>query len=108
MKSLSRSANCYLIQFDRLELDQPQPPAVLYTLEELSSSFENCGQKCANLFKSRADMEQWIAWLNKPEKPAGQPAKVVPSEEATLEEQYCRLIVCGPIAENASWIESRR
>ena len=77
VKSLSRSANCYLIQFDRLELDQPQPPAVLYTLEELSSSFENCGQKCANLFKSRADMEQWIAWLNKPEKPAGQPGKVV-------------------------------
>ena len=77
VKSFSRSANCYLIQFDRLELDQPQPPAVLYTLEELSSSCENCGQKCANLFKSRADMEQWIAWLNKPEKPAGQPGKVV-------------------------------
>jgi len=35
-------------------------------------------------------MEQWIACLNKPEKTAGQPAKVVPSEEATLEEQYCR------------------
>ena len=69
--------NCYLIQFDRLELDQPQPPAELYTLEELSSSCENCGQKCANLFKSRADMEQWIAWLNKPEKPADQPGKVV-------------------------------
>ena len=69
--------NCYLIQFDRLELDQPQPPAELYTLEKLSSSCENCGQKCANPFKSRADMEQWIAWLNKPEKPAGQPGKVV-------------------------------
>jgi len=68
--------NCYLIQFDRL-LDQLQPPAELYTLEELNSSCENCGQKCANLFKSRADMEQWIAWLNKPEKPAGQPGKVV-------------------------------
>jgi hypothetical protein len=32
--------NCYLIQFDRLELDQPQPPADLYTLEELSGSCE--------------------------------------------------------------------
>ena len=69
--------NCYLIQFDRLELDQPQPPAELYTLEELSGSCENCGQKRANLFKSRADMEQWIAWLNKPEKPEGQSGKVV-------------------------------
>ena len=69
--------NCYLIQFDRLELDQPQPPAELYTLEELSGSCENCGQKRGNLFKSRADMEQWIAWLNKPEKPADQPGKVV-------------------------------
>jgi hypothetical protein len=29
------------------------------------------------LFKTRADMEQWIAWLNKPEKPAGQSSKVV-------------------------------
>ena len=48
--------NCYLIQFDRLELDPPQPPAELYTLEELSGSCENCGQKRANLFKSRADM----------------------------------------------------
>jgi len=69
--------NCYLIQFDRLELDQPQPPAELYTLEELSGSCENCEQKRANLFKSRADMEQWVAWLNKPEKPVGQSGKVV-------------------------------
>jgi hypothetical protein len=29
------------------------------------------------LFKTRADMESWIAWLNKPEKPAGQSGKVV-------------------------------
>lgn len=34
-------------------------------------------QKLANLFKSRADMEQWIAWLNKPEKPTGHSGKVV-------------------------------
>jgi len=76
--------NCYLIQFDRLELDQPQPPAELYTLEELSGSCENCGQKRANLFKSRADMEQWIAWLNKPEKSEGQSRQGGASEEATL------------------------
>jgi hypothetical protein len=29
------------------------------------------------MFNSRADMEQWIAWLNKPEKPEGQSSKVV-------------------------------
>src|SRR4029077_20742367 len=69
--------DCYLIQFDRLELDQPQPAAELYTVEELSGSCENWGKKRANLFKSRADMEQWIAWLNKPEKPEEQPGKVV-------------------------------
>ena len=34
-------------------------------------------QKRANMFKSRADMEQWIAWLNKPEKPEGHSGKVV-------------------------------
>ena len=39
--------NCYLIQFNRLELDQPQPPAELCTLEELTSTCENCGQKRA-------------------------------------------------------------
>jgi hypothetical protein len=44
----------------------------LYTIEELSRTCENCGQKLANLFKNRADMMQWIAWLNQPEKPAGQ------------------------------------
>ena len=69
--------NCYLIQFDMLEADQPLPPMELHTLEELSGRCENCGQKRANLFKSRADTERWIAWLNKPEKPAGQSGKVV-------------------------------
>jgi hypothetical protein len=44
---------------------------------ELSESCENCGQKLANLFKSRADMERWIAWLETPEKPEGQTGKVV-------------------------------
>jgi hypothetical protein len=29
------------------------------------------------MFKSRADMEQWIAWLNKPEKQEGHSGKVV-------------------------------
>ena len=36
-----------------------------------------CDQKLANLFKSRDDMMRWIAWLTKPEKPAGQSGKVV-------------------------------
>jgi hypothetical protein len=69
--------NCYLIQFDKLEEDHPLPPMELHTLEELSGTCQNCGQKLANLFKTRADMVRWIAWLNKPEKPAGQSGKVV-------------------------------
>jgi hypothetical protein len=69
--------HCYLIQFDTLEAGQPLPPIELHTLEELSATCQSCGQKLANLFKSRADMEQWIAWLNKPEKPTGHSGKVV-------------------------------
>jgi hypothetical protein len=49
----------------------------LYTLEELSRTCEDCGQKLANLFNSRADMMRWIAWLTEVEKPAGQSGKVV-------------------------------
>jgi hypothetical protein len=55
----------------------PLPPIELYTLEELSRTCENCGQKIANLFASRADIMRWIAWLNQPEKTAGQSGKVV-------------------------------
>jgi len=71
--------NCYLIQFDKLEESEkyPLPPMELYTLEELIGMCENCGEKLANLFKTRADMMRWIAWLNEPEKPAGQSGKVV-------------------------------
>ncbi len=69
--------NCYLIQFDKLDEKDPLPPMELYTLEELSRVCENCGQKLANLFATRADLEQWIAWLNEPEKPTGQSGKVV-------------------------------
>ena len=71
--------DCYLIQFDKLKdlEDHPLPPMELYTLEELSEVCENCGQKLANLFKSRADMERWIAWLNEPEEFVGQSGKIV-------------------------------
>ena len=71
--------NCYLIQFDKMEESQapPLPPMELYTLEELSRTCEDCGQKLVSLFKTCADMTQWIAWLNQPEKPAGQSGKVV-------------------------------
>jgi hypothetical protein len=71
--------DCYLVQFDKLNdsADHPLPPMELYTVEELSEVCENCGQKLANLFKSRADMERWIAWLNEPEEPAGQSGKIV-------------------------------
>ena len=50
--------NSYLIQFDQPEVDQPLPPMELFTLEELSGRCQNCGQKLANLFKTRADREQ--------------------------------------------------
>jgi hypothetical protein len=69
--------NCYLIQFDKLEEKDPLPPMELYTLDELSRTCENCGQKLANLFETRAEMMGWIAWLNEPEKPSGQSGKVV-------------------------------
>jgi hypothetical protein len=71
--------NCYLIQFDKMEESEAPalPPMELYTLEELSRTCEDCGQKLVSLFKTCADMTQWIAWLNQPEKPAGQSGKVV-------------------------------
>jgi len=69
--------NCYL---DKLEESEAHPlaPMELHTLEELSGTCQNCGQKLANLFKTRADMMRWIAWLNEPEKPDGESPKVVP------------------------------
>jgi hypothetical protein len=57
--------------------DRADPPMELHTLGELSAICQNCDQKLANLFKSRDDMMRWIAWLTKPEKPAGQSGKVV-------------------------------
>ena len=70
--------NCFLIQFDKLKADHPQqPPMELVTLEELSSACQSCGQKRANLFNSRADMEQWIAYVEAPEKPGDQSGKVI-------------------------------
>ncbi len=71
--------NCYLIQFDEVEDSEgrPLPPMELYTLDELSQTCQNCGQKLANFFKTRADMMRWIAWLNEPEKPTGESSKVV-------------------------------
>ena len=69
--------DCYLIQFDKLDTDQPLPPIELHKLGELSAICQNCDQKLANLFKNRDDMMRWIAWLTKPEKLAGQSGKVV-------------------------------
>ena len=51
-------------------------PWELYTLEELSRTCEDCGQKLVSLFKTRADMTQWIAWLNQPESPKDNLARV--------------------------------
>jgi hypothetical protein len=66
------------LQFDKMEESEapPLPPMELYTLEELSRTCEDCGQKLVSLFKTSADMTQRIAWLNKPEKPAAQSGKV--------------------------------
>jgi hypothetical protein len=71
--------NGYLIQFDKVEAagDGPPLPTELHTLEELSRICAHCGQKLAHLFKRRADMERWLAWLSEPEKPAGETGKVV-------------------------------
>jgi hypothetical protein len=55
----------------------PLPPMELYPLEELSRTCEDCGQKLVSVFKTHADMTRWIAWLNQPEKPAGQSGKVM-------------------------------
>jgi hypothetical protein len=67
----------YLIQFDKTKEEDPLPPMELFTLGELSRTCQNCGQKLANLFKTREEMLRWIAWLNEPEKPAGESSKVV-------------------------------
>jgi len=69
--------DCFLVQFDNIETGTPLPPMELYTPEELSGTCERCGQKSASLFKTRAEMERWIAWANEPEKPEGQTGKVV-------------------------------
>jgi hypothetical protein len=69
--------NCFLVQFDQLEAEHPLLPMELLTLEELSGACQNCGAKRANLFKSRADMGRWIAYLETPEKPADKAGKVV-------------------------------
>ncbi len=71
--------HCFLVQFDNIDRpgNGPLPPMELYTPEELSGTCESCGQKRACLFKTRADMERWIAWANEPEKPEGQTGKVV-------------------------------
>jgi hypothetical protein len=57
----------YLIQADKDELDQPERPMVLYSLEELSDCCDQCGQKYAAMYESRADMERFLAWANRPE-----------------------------------------
>jgi len=76
--------DCFLIQFDQAEntVDDPPPPLELYTVDELSDSCENCGQKLTLLFKSRAEMERWIAWVNEPEKPTGDGKGRAPEEAA--------------------------
>jgi hypothetical protein len=76
---VAAAGDCYLIQFDKVTNADDYPvPMELYTPAELSESCNHCGQKRANLFKSRADMERWIAWVETPEKPEGASAgKVV-------------------------------
>ncbi len=75
---VAAAGDCYLIQFDNVKKTGDHSlPMELYTPEELSKTCENCGQKLANLFKSRADIERWISWLETREKPEGQTGKVV-------------------------------
>jgi hypothetical protein len=78
-KIVAASGDCFLIQFDWLKerADRPPPPMELITIEELNAVCEHCGQKVANLFESRADLERWVTWLETPEKPTGETDKVV-------------------------------
>jgi hypothetical protein len=76
-KIVAAIGNCFLIQFDKLEADQPLPPMELVTVEELSATCQSCGQKRAHVFNCRANMERWISWLETPEKPGGESGKVV-------------------------------
>ena len=41
--------NCYLIQFDKLDADQPSPSMELVTLEELSGRCQNCEPEARQL-----------------------------------------------------------
>jgi hypothetical protein len=71
---IAAAGSCYLVKFDRVEVTADGPPSLpleLYTAEELSESCKDCGQKRANLFQSRTDMERWITWVETPEKPPG-------------------------------------
>jgi hypothetical protein len=67
----------FLVEFDKIEAGQPPPPMELVTLEELTSACQDCGAKRGNLFRSRTDMEQWLAYMNAPKKPTGKAGKVV-------------------------------
>jgi hypothetical protein len=59
----------YLVQFNNMKKMAPDAPPLLplllYAAEELSQDCD-CGLKKFNLFRSRADMNQWIAWLDQP------------------------------------------
>jgi hypothetical protein len=63
------SSHC-LVQFDNMKESLPGAPPLmpltLYAIEELSHGCGGCGQKNFSLFKSRADMNKWITWLDEP------------------------------------------
>jgi hypothetical protein len=68
--------DCYLIQFDRMRAALP-PPLELHTLEQLSGTCPDCDQKLASLFRTRAEMAEWIERVNAPEAPAEPLGKII-------------------------------
>jgi hypothetical protein len=68
--------NAYLIQFDKMRAAL-LPPLELHTLEQLSGTCPDCDQKLASLFRTRAEMAEWIERVNAPEAPAEPLGKIV-------------------------------
>jgi hypothetical protein len=67
----------YLIEFDVMKEGCPRPPLEIFTTEELVKVCRGCNDKRVSLFKSRVAMERWLAWMNAPDKSAGEGPKVV-------------------------------
>ena len=71
------AGNSYIIQFDKLDAAHPPRPLEVHTAEELSDICQCCGLKVANMFKTRAEMDSWLDWMNRPQTPPEPRGKIV-------------------------------